>query len=99
MDVKHTCPFGHKCESAIDSNTIERCTFYIQLKGKHPQTEEIIDQYGCAIGWLPILLIENAQTTRSASAAIESFRNETVQGQANFNSLLAAAMQRKISNG
>lgn len=99
MEIKSTCPFGHECEKAIDNKTIERCTFYIHLRGKNPQTEEDIDQYGCAIGWLPILLIENAQTVRGASAAIESFRNETVRGQAEFNSMLAAVAQRKLSNG
>lgn len=98
MNIKHTCPFGHKCETAIDANTIERCTFYINLRGKHPQSEEIIDKFGCAIGWLPILLIESAQITRGNQAAIESFRNEMVKGQTEFNNLLRGAAQKRLQS-
>ncbi len=30
------------------------------------------------MAWLPILMIENAQQSRSTGAAVESFRNEMV---------------------
>jgi hypothetical protein len=43
--------------------------------GKNPQTEEIIDEWRCAIALLPMLLIENSQMSRQTSAAVESFRN------------------------
>ena len=56
------------------------CLFWIQLRGRHPQTGDAIDEYDCAVRWLPILLIEGAQETRQAAAAIESFRNQTVLG-------------------
>lgn len=55
-----------------------RCRWYIQLHGKHPQSDQAINEWGCAVEWLPILLIENAQQTRQAGAAIESFRNAMV---------------------
>lgn len=57
----------------------ETCRWYIQLRGKHPQTEQEIDEWGCAVSWLPILLIENAQEVRQGAAAVESFRNEMVK--------------------
>ena len=57
------------------------CMFWTQLRGTHPQTGDPIDEWDCAIKWLPILLIENAKETRSTTAALESFRNEMVRGQ------------------
>lgn len=87
MDIKITCPLDSVCEEVKD-NQIYRCRWYIALKGKDPQSEQFIDKWGCAIEWLPILLIENAQTNRGQTQALESFRNEIVQGQNNFNALL-----------
>lgn len=59
-----------------------KCKFWIHLRGKDPQSEREIDTHDCAISWLPVLLIENAQMSRQAGAAVESFRNEMVrQGQ------------------
>lgn len=55
-----------------------KCPWWMQLRGKHPQSDEEIDRWGCAVGFLPLLLLEGAQQTRQAGAAIESFRNEMV---------------------
>lgn len=46
--------------------------------GKNPQSEEMIDDWRCAVALLPMLLIENAQMSRQTGAAMESFRNEVV---------------------
>ena len=56
-----------------------QCSWFTQVRGMHPQTGEEIDDWGCAITWLPTLLIENSGQQRATGAAIESFRNETVQ--------------------
>jgi hypothetical protein len=45
----------------------------------NPQTGSEIDSEGCAIAFLPILLIENSQQQRQTSAAVESTRNELVK--------------------
>ena len=55
------------------------CEWWVHLRGKHPQGEEIIDQWGCAISWLPVLMVENSQQQRQTGAAVESFRNEMVK--------------------
>lgn len=55
-----------------------RCPLYIQIKGNNPQGGEI-DHWGCAISWIPILLIENTKKVLEMGAAIESFRNEMVR--------------------
>jgi hypothetical protein len=46
------------------------------MRGSNPNTGAEIDEWGCAVTWLPVLLVENAQQSRQAGAAIESFRNE-----------------------
>ena len=52
-----------------------KCTFWIQLRGMHPQTGQEVDEWNCAISWLPILLIENAKEVKQGAAATENFRN------------------------
>lgn len=79
MDVKPalSCPLGSKCEEIRD-NTMYRCAWFIQLAGTNPNTGETVDERGCAMAWVPILLIENSAQQRSTAAAVESFRNEVV---------------------
>lgn len=57
------------------------CAWFIQVRGTNPNTGEEVDDWGCAVAWLPILLIENAQQARQTGAAVESFRNEMVKAQ------------------
>ena len=57
------------------------CKFYIQVLGKNPNTGQEVNQWDCAVSWLPMLLIEGSQQTRQAVSAIESFRNEMVNAQ------------------
>ena len=56
-----------------------QCSWFTQIRGNHPQTGEAVDEWGCAVTWMPMLLIENSQQQRSTSSAVESFRNETVR--------------------
>lgn len=70
------CPL-HK----VDMSTVcHKCPWWTRVHGKDPQSQEIIDDWRCAIALLPILLIENAQMQRQTGAAVESFRNEMVTG-------------------
>tara|TARA_B100000941_G_C28259158_1_gene425639 strand:+ start:107 stop:412 length:306 start_codon:yes stop_codon:yes gene_type:complete len=55
-----------------------KCSWFTQIRGTHPQTGEEIDEWGCAVVWMPTLLIENSQQQRQTGAAVESFRNETL---------------------
>lgn len=69
-----------------------KCSWFTQVRGKNPNTGQDVDEWGCAIVWLPILLIENSQQQRQTGAAVESFRNEMVRAnEASHNILLAAA--------
>ncbi len=65
-----TCPL-------MNQRCIEhRCRWFIQLLGKHPQKDGPVPEWGCAVEWLPILQIENAQQTRQLAASVDSARNE-----------------------
>jgi hypothetical protein len=67
--MKKICPLtGDECMQ-------HGCEFYTHLIGKDPQTGKDIDNFGCAIAFLPMLLVENAQQSRQTGAAVESFRN------------------------
>jgi len=56
-----------------------QCSWFTQIRGVNPNTGEPVDEWGCAITWMPMLLIENSQQQRSTGAAVESFRNEVVK--------------------
>lgn len=73
-----------------------KCMFYTQLIGSNPNTGQPTNEFGCAISWLPILLIEGAQQTRQAGAAIESFRNEMVRANGN---LLTTVQMKRLADG
>jgi hypothetical protein len=68
------------------------CSWFTQMRGTHPQTGEPVDEWGCAVTWLPVLLVENAKEARHGASAIESFRNEVTKAQyATANAISAAA--------
>jgi hypothetical protein len=55
-----------------------KCSWFTQVRGTNANTGKEVDEWGCAMTWLPVLLIENAQQSRQTGAAVESFRNEVV---------------------
>lgn len=63
--------------------------------GTNPNTGKEVDEWGCAIAWMPILMIENSQQQRQTGAAVESFRNEMVKANAQTTELLAH-QQKKL---
>lgn len=98
MEIKTvlTCPLGSSCEE-IKDGAIHRCAWYTKLAGVNPNTGESVDEHGCAMSWLPMLLIENSMQQRSTSAAVESFRNEmTSANQTSQQILLAQVQQGKL---
>jgi hypothetical protein len=89
-----TCPLGAKCEE-IKDNAIHRCMWFQTFAGTNPNTGEQVDEKGCAMAWLPILMIENSKQQLSTSAAVESFRNEMVKAQeASQQILIATALSK-----
>lgn len=63
------CPFiGKKC---VES----KCKLWTHLLGKNPQGDGVVDKFGCAIEFLPILLVENAQMMRQGAASTDKVAN------------------------
>ena len=85
-----TCPLGSQCEQIV-SETLHRCAWLVTLAGTNPTTGDTMDEQGCAMAWLPVLLIENSKQQRSTAAAVESFRNEMVKANENKPFLLFGA--------
>lgn len=74
LEVKQNCPMDrfNPCRQ-FD------CAWFMKIAGTNPNNGEPTEEWGCAVAWLPVLLIENAQQSRSTGAAVESFRNEMVE--------------------
>jgi hypothetical protein len=66
------------------------CAWYTRVQGIDNNTGNQVDNYECAISWLPMLLIENSGQQRSTGAAVESFRNEMVKSNEQSHQLLLA---------
>lgn len=55
-----------------------QCSWYTKVRGTEPQSGKEVDEWACAIAWMPMLLINTAQEVRQGAAATESFRNQMV---------------------
>ena len=86
------CPLGGQCES-VEKDGIHRCAWYTHLRGITPDGQDV-DEWKCAMTWMPIMLTENAQTNRGQTQAIESFRNASLKEQKRFNDILHSASTR-----
>lgn len=91
-----TCPLiGKKCLT-------HQCEWYTHLVGMNPQTGQPTDEWKCSMSWLPVMLVENANMTRQATASVDKVANETagVKGainamNANFCSAAQTALEMK----
>lgn len=76
------CPLGAKCETVkTEPNgeiVIYRCPWFIKVKGHDSNTGDEIEDFNCAIAWMPALMINTANEARKNVAATESFRNEVI---------------------
>jgi len=69
-----TCPLGNTCRTETEDEIVQ-CHWYTRLLGLDPQTGKDIEEWGCAMKFMPMLQIETSQQTRQAGAAVESLRN------------------------
>jgi hypothetical protein len=75
-----------------------KCAWFIQLRGMNPNTGKEIDEWGCSIAWLPVLMVENSQQQRQTGAAVESFRNEMVRANETGQQILLENMKNQMQN-
>lgn len=91
LEAKANCPLdGFKPCRQLD------CAWFMKVRGSNPNTGEEIDDYGCSIAWLPVLMVENSQQQRQTGAAVESFRNEMVKANDVSQQVLRATIQHAV---
>jgi hypothetical protein len=89
LEPKANCPLdGFKPCRQLD------CAWFMKVRGTNPNTGEELDDYGCSVAWLPVLMIENSQQQRQTGAAVESFRNEMVKANDMSQQVLMATLQQ-----
>lgn len=91
IEPKDNCPLNN-----FDSCKQLDCAWFIKVRGTNANTGQEVDDYGCAIAWMPILMIENSQQQRSTGAAVESFRNEMVKANESSQKILAATVKQNL---
>jgi hypothetical protein len=75
-----------------------KCAWYTQVRGLNPNTGAEVDEWGCAVYWMPIMSIEVAQKQYQTGAAVESFRNEVVKANIENQKLYSETIE-KIEKG
>jgi hypothetical protein len=91
IEHKNGCPL-HNFEPCRQLD----CAWFTQVRGHNPNTGAEVDEWACAIAWLPIMLIENSQMQRQTGAAVESFRNEMVRANETNQQILMATQSPQI---
>lgn len=87
IEPKANCPLNNfePCKQL-------ECAWFMEIHGTNPNTGEPIKDWGCAVTWIPMMLIENGRQQHSTASAVESFRNEMVKAnEVGQRVLLAAA--------
>ena len=76
-----------------------KCAWFTRVQGVDKNTGKDVDEYQCAIAWMPMLLVENSGQQRQTGAAVESFRNEMVKANENSQKILIATSQQNLLEG
>ena len=89
LESKNGCPL-HNFESCKQLD----CAWFTKIAGKNPQGEKEVEEWGCAITFMPILMVANTNSNTRTQAAVESFRNIMVKQQ---EELLTLAEKNEIN--
>lgn len=93
IEAKPNCPLnGFEPCKQFD------CAWFLKIRGANPNTGEEVDEWGCSMAWLPVLMIENSQQQRQTGSAVESFRNEMVKANEVSQQVLIAAATANTPN-
>lgn len=73
LEVKANCPLDgfNPCRQM-------NCAWFTQVRGVNPNTGQEVEEWGCAMAWLPIMLMENSHQQKITGAAVDHMRNEIV---------------------
>lgn len=61
-----------------------QCEWYINILGLHPQTGETINDWRCAISFLPVLLVENSKEQRGTAASCDKIASQIFKSRSEF---------------
>lgn len=75
-----------------------QCAWFTKVVGYDTNTGKEVEEWQCAIAWMPMLMIENSGQQRQTGAAVESFRNEMVKAQKASHELFASAVSNGATN-
>ena len=73
-----------------------QCSWFTQIRGTNPNTGEPVDEWGCAITWLPMLTIENSQQQRHTTATVQSLRNDVIKSNKENQQIYLQSLQQDI---
>ena len=76
LKPKNGCPL-HNFEPCKQLD----CAWFTKIAGKTPQGQKEVEEWGCAITFMPILMVANTNSNTRTQAAVESFRNKMVSQQ------------------
>jgi hypothetical protein len=68
-----------------------QCAWFTKVAGYDMNTGKEVEEWHCAIAWMPMLMVENSGQQRQTGAAVESFRNEMVKAQVESQKMLLTA--------
>lgn len=73
-----------------------QCAWFIKLVGMDPQTGQQVDKFGCAVSWLPMLLIENSNQQRQTAAGVDKVANVAAKHRRDFLAALTPEAQERV---
>lgn len=84
------CRNGKRDDFPVDERTGEKffCNEWVNVKGKHPQTGETIDNWMCAKFAAIVVALEQAHQTRQAAASVDKTATEVRNHHRSFVSAL-----------
>ena len=91
MQIKN----GTFCPLIKDDCVGLKCAWFTKVAGYDTNTGKEVEEWQCAVAWMPLLMIENSGQQRQTGAAVESFRNEMVKAQEASHVLFLNAMSKE----
>jgi Zn-finger protein len=70
---------GNFCPIMKEECVQFKCAWFTKVEGYDINTGKQVEEWNCAMTFIPMLLIENSGMSRQTGAAVESFRNEMVK--------------------
>lgn len=87
------CPLHSEVAEApcvvIKDNKLYHCAWHTEMDGVDPTTGKPVKSKGCALAFIPILLVEISQTNRGQTGAIGNLEKAVTKGQDEFAQLVS----------